>query len=447
MTAGWQKMRHGLGIGLLLLPATLQAEPMTLQQAVEMALANAPAMKAAEAGRDAAAEDSNLGRAALLPHVEVSGSIQRRKQKTAYDKPQTFFKTNLNYNENRIGLRVVQPLFDLERWAGYRQGELSAEAGELKLQLERQRLILEAAQAALDVATAQAALIAATAREEAADKLAVQANAAFRVGVSAVTDRLDAETRRDLARSDRLTAENDLDHARATLASLTSQTIDTVELPPFAEHPARPEPDSPEYWEEKAADLALPVRLAQLQFGVAKEEQRKALGGALPKVEAFAEFSRDRSGDTMLDSGATVRDQAVGVQLRVPLYSGGGTWAQMRKSDKKALQAEFSLQDDMRLARLTARQSLLAVDAAAAQMTAMQQASASAAQAAKAAHLGHEVGMRTLTEVLDADERKFTADRNLAAARAQYLFANLQLRASIGTLADHPWPESFGGNP
>jgi len=149
----------------------------------------------------------------------------------------------------------------------------------------------------------------------------------------------------------------------------------------------------------------------------------------------------------MLNSGATVSDQTVGVQLRMPLYAGGGTSAQMRKSDKEAIQAEFSLEDDIRLARLTARQSFLAVDAAAAQVVAMQQATFSAEQAAEAAHLGHEVGLRTLTEVLDADERKFTAEKNLASARSQYIFASLQLRASIGTLAGQPWPEQFGGNP
>ncbi|HXH71646.1 MAG TPA: TolC family outer membrane protein [Mariprofundaceae bacterium] len=440
-------MRRLMLLCCLLLPAPLWAEPMTLQQAIDLALAHAPAVKAAEAGRDAAAEDASIGLAGLLPRVDANGSLQRRKQTSNYDVPQTFFKTRLNYTENRIGLKVVQPLFDLERWAGYRQGELSAETGDLKLRLERQRLMLEAAQAVLDVANAQAAVVAAQAREEAAGKLAAQAEASFKVGASAMTDRLDAEARHDLARADRLKAENDLDQAKATLASLTGETVEGVVPPPLAENPAEPAPADPAAWENRAAEQAIPVLLSGLQLDVAKEGEQKALGGALPKVEAFAEINRDRSGDTQLGSGATVRDQSVGVQVNMPLFAGGGNLAQVRKSEKEALQAEFSLADDKRLARLTARQAYLALEAAAAQVSAMQKASVSAKQAAEAAHLGHEVGLRTVTEVLDADERNYTAEKDLAAARSQYVFANLQLRASVGELTDKPLPNVYGENP
>jgi len=71
----------------------------------------------------------------------------------------------------------------------------------------------------------------------------------------------------------------------------------------------------------------------------------------------------------------------------------------------------------------------------------------SAGKAAQAAHRGHEVGLRSITEVLDADERSFAAERDLAAAAAQLVFAELQLRASIGELAGKPVPAVFGATP
>lgn len=438
-------MRMGVLLACLLLPGPLMAEPLGLAEVVDLALAHAPAEQAAEAGRDAAAEDAAIGRAPLLPRVELTGVVQKRRQTTRYDKPQNFFKTDLNYTETTVGLKLVQSLFDLERWAGYRQGQLSAEAGELKLQLERQRLILEAARVGLDVATAQASLTAAEAREQAAAKLAVQAEAAYRVGTAPRTDQLEAEARRDLATADRLRAANDLDQARATLASLTGRPIDSVALPQLAEQPAGPKPADPKAWESRADEQAVAVKLAHVQFDSAKQAERRALGGALPKVEAFAEYNRDRSGDTMLNSAATVRDRAVGVQLSMPLYAGGGTTAAMRKSEKQALQAGFSLEDDRRLARLSARQACLALQAAAAQLTAMRQATLSAEQAARAAHLGHQVGLRTITEVLDADERQFAAEEQLAAARSQYIFAGLQLAASVGALSGRELPGVLGG--
>jgi outer membrane protein len=412
-----------------------------------MALAHAPAVKAAEAQRDASTEDVALGRAGLLPNIELNGTYALRKQNTAYDVPQSFFKTNLTYGENFIGVKLVQSLFDLERWAGYRQGQLSAEAGELKLQMERQRLMLEVAQAFLDTVTAQSALAAAQAREAAAAKLAIQAETSFRVGMAAKPEQLDAESRRDLARADRLQAENNLNQSKASLASLIGEPVGELALPQLSDTPADPSPDQPGYWENQAAAHALAVKLAEIQFGMAKEDKQKSLGGALPKVEAFAEINRNRATDSILNSGTTARDQAVGVEVKVPLYAGGGITAQMRKSEKQAVRAEFDLADDVRLARLTARQSFLAMQAARAQMAAMQQATLSTRQDALATHTGYHVGLRSITEVLDADERTFTAETNLAVAKSQYIFAILQLKASIGALTGNPLPSVFGEAP
>ncbi len=426
-----------------LLPGIAVAEPLTLSQAVSLALEHAPAMQAAEAGRDAAAEDADIGRAALLPYVQASGSYRKQKQNTKYDVPQAFFKTDLNYGETFVGLRAVQPLFDLERWAGYRQGEISAETGELRLRMERQRLMLETAQAALTVITAQAALDAAEARERAAGKLAAEARAAFKAGTKAKTERLEAEARFDLVKAERLAAANNLDQARATLASLIGGGVEVVAMPKLTAAPQAP--DNPVQWEQQAAEHALPVLLARLQLELAKEERSKALGSGLPKVEAFAEVGRSRAGDSMLGSATTVRSRAVGVQLKVPLYAGGGPSAQVRKSEKERVQAEYALADDVRLARLSARQACLALQAAAMQVAAMQKARLSAREAAEAAHIGHRAGLRSMTDVLDADELRYRTERDLAIARAQYVAATLQLKASVGELDTGSLPDQYGG--
>ncbi len=426
-----------------LLPGIAVAEPLTLSQAVSLALEHAPAMQAAEAGRDAAAEDADIGRAALLPYVQASGSYRKQKQNTKYDVPQAFFKTDLNYGETFVGLRAVQPLFDLERWAGYRQGEISAETGELRLRMERQRLMLETAQAALTVITAQAALDAAEARERAAGKLAAEARAAFKAGTKAKTERLEAEARFDLVKAERLAAANNLDQARATLASLIGGGVEVVAMPKLTAAPQAP--DNPVQWEQQAAEHALPVLLARLQLELAKEERSKALGSGLPKVEAFAEVGRSRAGDSMLGSATTVRSRAVGVQLKVPLYAGGGPSAQVRKSEKESVQAEYALADDVRLARLSARQACLALQAAAMQVAAMQKARLSAREAAEAAHIGHRAGLRSMTDVLDADELRYRTERDLAIARAQYVAATLQLKASVGELDTGSLPDQYGG--
>jgi len=427
----------------LLSHSDLKAETLSLNDAVAQAVEYAPAMKAAEAGRDAAGEELTIGRAGLLPRLDATGSHQLRKQKTRYDDPQSVFRPDLKYRDSNVSLRVVQPLFDLERWAGYRQGTLSAETGEMRVRLERQRLMLETAQTYLQAVTAQSALSAARAKELAAERLAEQAKATFEAGVSAVNERLEADARRDLARAERLAAEHSLDQSIALLASLTGDTEPTLVSPNISGELSQPLSDESQLWELRAAESALSVRLARLQFLTADEEELKAWGGGLPKVEAFASVEGNRATSGQL-GGTRSRNQAIGVQVSVPLFAGGADWARLTKSKKAALQAEFTLQDDIRLARLTARQAYLGYSASISQLHAMQKAVASAKEAANAARAGHEVGLRTMSDVLDADERHYDAEKNLAGAEAEFVFAVLQLKSSVGTLDLEPLPEIYG---
>ena len=429
----------------LLVSFSASAAEITLVRAVEMALEHAPAMKAAEAGRDAAGHDFEIGRAALLPRLDATGSHQLRKQKTRYDDPQSVFRPDLKYRDSTVALRAVQPLFDLERWAGYRQGVLSAETGEMRLRLERQRLMLETAQTYLEAVMAGSALSAARAKEESAERLSAQAKAMFEAGVSAVNERLEADARRDLAVAERFAAENSLDQAVARLASLTGDNEPKVISPLISSRPPEGFSIAPEAWESRASESALSVRLARLQFRTAEKEEMKAWGGNLPKVEAFASIEGSRATSGQL-GGTRSRNQAIGVQVSMPLFAGGGDWAELNKSKKAALQAQFALQDDIRLARLTARQALLGYSASISQLHAMKNAVASAKEASNAARAGHEVGLRTMSDVLDADERYFDAEKNLAEAESQLVFAELQLKSSVGTLDSEALPEVFGIN-
>ncbi|MBL4775807.1 MAG: TolC family protein [Mariprofundus sp.] len=384
---------------------TAWGEELTLSSAVSLAMEHAPAMKAIEAERDASEQDYYIARSGLLPRIDITVSHQRRKQRTRYDQPRTIFEPNLKYHDTTAALRMVQPLFNLERWAGYRQGEISAETGEMKLRLERQRLILEVAQAYLKAVTAQSALHAASAKEEAAEKLAAQAQAKFEAGVSPINDQLDADARRDLARAEKLDSENNFDQAKAKLASLAGVMPKIVLAPLISGSISTPAQEDLEDWELQAVENSLSVKLARLQFNAAEQGELKAWGSGLPNVELFASLDRNRATSGQLGTGTRTRNYAVGVQVSVPLFAGGGDLAQLRKSKMLSIQAEYSLQDDIRLARLTARQAFLGYSSAISKLHAMRKSITSTEEAANAARMGHQVGLRTISEVLDADER------------------------------------------
>jgi len=422
------------GLGLLLFSFSAHAE--SLKSVVDQALAHAPLLQAAEAARDASKEDVILGRAWLLPYVVANGSLTRKNQDLNYDRsglPAALLSSTVRNNEQVYGIKAYQPLFDVEKWAIYQQGKVSAATGEVRLSMQWQQTILEASAAWLDVIRAQAAFSAAQASEQAMNKLAMQAKASFEVGTAAVNDSLSASSRRDLSKAARIRAGQVLTQAEAQLNSLVGKEMRvSVELHQGME-PLQVKQDKLDIWEQRAEIMALGVQLSDQAVAMAEAEHLKSVGRAMPTLQMVAGWNRNKSSDGTFGA-STVKGVSIGLELSMPLYAGGATWAQQRKSSKEKIQAEFKVAEARRMARLAARQSLLGLRTTAAEVKALDAALSSAKAETKASQAGFEVGVRTITDALDAEERLAVAKQRYADAVARHAMAYLQLMASTNEL-------------
>lgn len=411
----------------------------SLRSVVAQTLEHAPALQAAESGRNAAAEDAALGRAGLLPYFAGKGSVTRQRQDFTYDRPSAFLSPSVRNNERAYGIHASQTLFDLERWGAFQQGKASASGGELRFDLQKQQTILQASSAWLDVVRTQAAFEAAQASEQAMEKLAMQAEAAFEVGTAAMNDALAAKSRHALARAGRIRAGQMLEQAAASLNSLVGRRIEvSVPLSPGIT-PLAAIPDDSDLWEQRAEAHALGVQLSEKSVELAEAGHLKAVGSALPKLQLVAGWDRNISSDGSF-GGSTVKGSYVGVELNVPLYAGGGAWAMQRKTTMEKSRAQFEREEARRMARLGAQQALLGLRTTAAEIEALDAALASAVAEKEAAQIGFEVGLRTITEAMDAEERLAVARRDYADAVARHAMAYLQLSAAAGDL-DMQTPE------
>ncbi len=421
---------------------TAPADAMTLEQAARMALANAPAHAAARAARDAAQEDEIIGRAWLLPYVRGTGDFTHFEQKYDYARNPGFLSSDVVYNRFRLGVELVQPLFRLDRWAGYAQGKLAGRIGDVRLAMERQALILAVAEAYADVLVAGERLKAIRAHEKAVRRLRARAKAAFAAGTATVNDDLEAQSRLDAARAGRIRAENALALARERLMSLTGAA--EAEAAPFS-RPTLDDGirqwmrevsagDNAGDWRARGVKEALAVRLAHLRLEVARAEVRRSLGQAMPGVDLVAGLSRDKETNNLFGTGFTVKTEELGLRMEVPLYAGGGTWAQLRKARKLQVEAEYNLKEAERKAGLAAVRAWRNLKTARARLVATRQSLTSARKASQAARVGYDVGLRTMVNLLDAEERVTRARGELAGARAGLMLAMLELRAALGRL-------------
>jgi len=427
-------MKRILALMLALGAFAQQSIAMGLADAARMALDHAPAYAAVVAARDAAGEDAVIGRAGLLPFIKGTGEFSHYEQKYSYTNNPGFLASDVVFNRFQFGALLVQPLFRLDRWAGYAKGKLASEIGELKLSIERQALLLSVANAYADVLVAQEDLAAIRAQEKAVSHLRRQASAAFNVGTATVNDALEAESRLDLVRADRIQAENGRDTARAGFESLTGAKSAGLFLFAQDTRPGVPAPERRDYWRDAGMHQALSSLLAEKKMEVAKQEVTRSFGQAMPGIDFVAGLSREKVTNNLFDTGSTVKIEQLGLQVEVPLYAGGATLAQIRKARKLQVKAEYELIDARRKAGLTATRAWLHVKAAASRIRAMKRGLISANKAKDAAHAGYDVGLRTIVELLDAQDRAAKARRDLVRVKAEYLLSRLQLDATVGKL-------------
>jgi len=89
----------------------------------------------------------------------------------------------------------------------------------------------------------------------------------------------------------------------------------------------------------------------------------------------------------------------------------------------------------MRNAALQTRQAYLNVTSTEAQVKALEAALSSSEKSLESTQLGLQVGVRTNVDVLNAQQQVFSAKKDLAAARYNFLLSVLNLKAAAGSLS------------
>jgi outer membrane protein len=197
---------------------------------------------------------------------------------------------------------------------------------------------------------------------------------------------------------------------------------------PFDEWLSRAQADNPQVIQARlAADLA---RADVVRHG--------AVAGATLDLVARASDDRIQGSGPYASGSDSAKGSSgarwVGVQLNVPLFTGGMRSSQERESialaDKAQSQSEAVR---IEVSRQT-RAAWLAVSTGLARVRALEQARLSAGKRLDASRTGFEVGDRTVLDLLDAEREVQTVDVNLQQARHAVLLGRLNLAAACGAL-------------
>ncbi|MBU1775450.1 MAG: TolC family outer membrane protein [Gammaproteobacteria bacterium] len=389
----------------------------------------------ARAARDAGQEKLTQGRALMLPSVNLTANTTRNDVTTTAGSPPS--DSNAKYNSHGYGVSLVQPLFREQNWAMYVESDLQVMQSEAQYKLAEQDLVLRSAQAYFDVLIAQDSVQLAAAQKTAIAEQLEQAKRNFEVGTATITDTHEAQARYDLIVAQEIAAWSNLEVTRRSLQQLINAA--PGQLDPLGQRLAleTPQPASVEQWVEDARLGNHQLTIARAADELADKEVDRNRGGHLPTVDLVANYNKSHTDYNSTTGGpADTRATSVGVQLNLPLFQGGATQSKWREAAANRERARHELDNATRNVELQTRQAYLGVVNGIAQVQALQQALKSSESLLEASKLGHEVGVRTNLDVLNAQQQAYSTRRDLYLAEYNFLLSQLRLKAAVGSLGE-----------
>ena len=407
---------------------------LTLTQAWQAAMQNDPTYKAAISEREAGQTNRAQGLAGLLPQVSASyGRTRVRGDLETQDFRGNDVTEDLRYMSGVKEIRATQPVFNWTRIAEYRQGQARADYSlavfDTKAKDTSVRLLNRYFQTLLSFEQLKLS----QSKLQANEKQVVAAQRRFDGGEGTVTDVYEAKSRRDLSRADVIQAEDALVVARRELQEMLGSS--PVELTTLsADFKPRPlQPATQAEWLAMAMAANGEVRAGQEGVRISSQEIDRAFGGHLPSVDVVAS-RRDVSNETISTRNQDSDTTSVGIQVNLPVFSGGLTSAQVSQARHNRDRASEELAATRERIAVEVTRQYQAVVSGAQRIGALEVAVASNKAALQAVEKSFEAGTRSIIDILDSQDRFYRSLLDLAQARLQYVLARLTLSGVANTL-------------
>ncbi len=408
--------------GLPLLMVTAQS--MDLSQAYQLALEQDPVLAAGKATLTLNQEKIPQGKSGILPSVNAKGNINY-----AYQVDSSQWINNYGASVN-----LTHPLYRKSNQIIFAQSKLLVSQAETQFELVKQELTLRVAEAYFAVLSAQESVAVAVSQKAAFSESLDRSNLSYRIGTATITDKLEAQARFDLADATEIAEKSALDVAKQSLKSI----IGVIPGPLFSlrEDIALPAltPQEMSYWVSEANTKSPEIQLSLLELGVTKKALENARSAKLPTVDLVASATQSHLENVLFEFDSS--SLSVGIQLDMPIYTGGFTSSKIREAIAAKEQQQHRLEENRRRITLNTQQAYLAVTNGQLRVRALKKALTSSQSVLDATKKGLEVGVRTNLDVLDAQQQFFSTKQDLMLAKYNYLLDTLRLKAAIGQLGN-----------
>ena len=339
-----------------------------------------------------------------------------------------------NANSTSYGLSLTQTVWSYQAYSQLKEADAQAASAEATYISAQQDLLLRLAQAYLAVLGAQDQLSTLRLERDAYAMQLKQSQDRERTGLGSRSDVEQAKSFYDLTAQSVINAQNTLDDAQLTLATIVGEPPGHIS-PLMEQIPlTAPDPASVDAWVDSALRDNPEVRAAKLTAEAAERDISVQRGKGMPTISLTGTGAR-ASGPLVLGGDNTVA--TVGVYLNWPLFQGGAVTSAVHQSRALYHQSEANLEtterDRVQQTRAAYRNIVSGIES----INAGRVAKDSAYTAMQTARHDIEFNVSPMFILLQYQAQYYQAVNAYNQARYRYLANVLLLEQQAGRLTEH----------
>lgn len=221
---------------------------------------------------------------------------------------------------------------------------------------------MRVATAYFEVLRAQDGLEFVQAEKKAVERQLDQEKQRFEVGLSAITNVHEAQAEYDSVLAAEVTAKNDLVNSYEALREITGQGHQNLDVLDVNRFSASASDKSTDELVEQAQTQNLSLLAARINQDIARDNIKLASSGHLPSL-TFDASAGYANGELNGTSDINDTNYNLGINLSVPLYTGGNTTAQVKQAEYNYVAVSEDLEASYRSVVRTVRASNNNIDA------------------------------------------------------------------------------------
>ncbi|MHB8500259.1 MAG: TolC family protein [Candidatus Acidiferrales bacterium] len=426
--------------GMLLAQQPQQSSPLTLQQAVNMALEKNPERKAALADTKAASADVREARSSLLPHVTLSetatrgndpvyvfGSKLRQQRFTAADFSLNALNTPTPLSNFSTRFGGTWNLFDSSAsWRGVDRAKRINDAAGHQLERTDQEIVFRVVDSYYGVLLAKKQLEVAEQAMKSAQAILNRSKDRFESGVVVESDYLSSKVRIAERKQELIRAQNNLALSRSQLSTAigisSENEFDPSDILSERNLPAT----SLEEAEKQAVEMRPDLKRVRSEEAAQQQNVSIAKSSFGPRVNAFGGWEAD---NPTFAAGGGGNNWLAGIEVQFDLFQGGAKRAHL--SHEKAMQEKVAAVREMATdaIRLEVRRAYYDLESARQQTEVARDGIAESQESLRINQNRYDSGLTTITELLAAEEaaRRSQTDYWESIYRYHTGYANLEL--------------------